>query len=96
MSDNKIMPWIDELEGAAATNFPARRDEIAAMMAEAAELVRKAEELRGKARGPVSFCVADRDTGAEIEVAAGRDFPVNPQIKGAIKSMQGVVMVEEV
>jgi len=49
MSDNKIMPWIDELEGAAATNFPARRDEIAAMMAEAAELVRKADELRGKA-----------------------------------------------
>ena len=49
MSDNKIMPWIDELEGAAATDFPARRDEIAAMMAEAAELVRKAEELRGKA-----------------------------------------------
>ena len=38
MSDNKIMPWIDELEGAAATDFPARRDEIAAMMAEAAEL----------------------------------------------------------
>ena len=32
MSDNKIMPWIDELEGAAATDFPARRDEIAAMM----------------------------------------------------------------
>ena len=27
MSDNKIMPWIDELEGAAATDFPARRDE---------------------------------------------------------------------
>ena len=49
MSDNKIMPWIDELEGAAATDFPARRDEIAAMMAEAAELVCKAEELRGKA-----------------------------------------------
>ncbi len=24
MSDNKIMPWIDELEGAAATDFPAR------------------------------------------------------------------------
>ncbi|MBV6831310.1 stable inheritance protein KleA [Xanthomonas euvesicatoria] len=49
MSNTKIMPWIDELEGAAATNFPARRDEIAALLTEAAELVRKAEELRGKA-----------------------------------------------
>ena len=28
MSDNKIMPWIDELEGAAATDFPARRDGV--------------------------------------------------------------------
>jgi hypothetical protein len=46
MSKNKIMPWIDELEGAAATDFPARRDEIAATMAEAAELVRKAETAR--------------------------------------------------
>jgi DNA polymerase-3 subunit alpha len=71
-------------------------DTVAAVGSVAALLQRMAEELRGKARGPVSFCVADRDTGAEIEVAAGRDFPVNPQIKGAIKSMQGVVMVEEV
>ncbi len=49
MSDNKITPWIDELEGAAATDFPARRDAIAALLAEAAELVCTAEELRGMA-----------------------------------------------
>ncbi len=49
MSDNKIMHWIGELEGAAATDFPGRRDEIAGRRAEADELVCKAEELRGKA-----------------------------------------------
>lgn len=48
MSD-KVMPWIDELPNVAATNFPARRDEIAELMSKAAELVRQAEELRAKA-----------------------------------------------
>jgi hypothetical protein len=46
---SKIMPWIDELPEAAKTDFPARRDGIVAMLDEAAELVRKAEELRAKA-----------------------------------------------
>ena len=40
---SKIMPWIDELPEAAKTDFPARRDGIAAMLDEAAE------ELRAKA-----------------------------------------------
>jgi DNA polymerase-3 subunit alpha len=59
-------------------------------------LARMAEEIKTRARGPVSFCVADRATGAEVEIATGRDYPVNPQIKGAIKSLAGVVLVEEV
>lgn len=46
---NKVMAWIDELPGVAGTEFPAKRDEIAELMAEAAELTRKADELRAKA-----------------------------------------------
>lgn len=45
----KIMPWIDAMLGVGATDFQAQRDEIAAMMDEAAELARKAEALRAKA-----------------------------------------------
>ena len=48
-----------------------------------------------RARGPITFCIADPETGREIDIAAGADFPVNPQIKGALKSLQGVVMVED-
>ena len=60
-------------------------------------LARMAAEMKGRAKpGAISFLVADRDTGAEVEISAGREFPVNPQIKGAIKSMQGVALVEEV
>ncbi len=59
-------------------------------------LLRMADELKTRTKGAVSFCITDRDSGAEIDVATGRDFPINPQIKGAIKSLSGVVMVEEV
>ena len=45
--------------------------------------------------GPVSFCLLDRDLPGEVEVATGREFPVTPQVKGAIKSLNGVVTVEE-
>ena len=43
MSKNKIMPWVDALPNVEATDFQARRDQIEATMAEAAELVKQAE-----------------------------------------------------
>jgi DNA polymerase-3 subunit alpha len=72
-------------------------DSETAIASVAGLLFRIAEEQRAaKARGPVRFCIADPATGAEVEVATGRDFPLNPQIKGAIKSIPGVALVEEV
>ncbi|MEQ9260431.1 MAG: DNA polymerase III subunit alpha [Roseovarius sp.] len=47
-------------------------------------------------RGPIYFCLLDQGLPGEVEIAAGRDYPVSPQIKGALKSLGGVVMVEEV
>lgn len=49
MKYERIMPWVDELPGVQATEFPTRRDAIAELLSEAAELVRKADELRAKA-----------------------------------------------
>ena len=49
MSANKIMPWVDALPNVKATDFQNRRDEIEALLSRAAELVKQAEELRGKA-----------------------------------------------
>ena len=71
-------------------------EDEAAVASVAALLARMVEEAKIRSRGPVSFCIADRETGEEVEIAAGQDFPVNPQIKGAIKAMGGVVLVEEV
>ena len=47
------------------------------------------------ARGPVTMCLIDPTLPGEIEMELGTDFPVTPQIKGAIKSLSGVLDVEE-
>ncbi|PTE17570.1 DNA polymerase III subunit alpha [Phaeovulum veldkampii] len=67
-----------------------------AVGAVASLLARLAEEARVRSRGPITFCVIDRDRGAEYEIVAGREFPVNPQVKGALRALRGVAMVEEI
>jgi DNA polymerase-3 subunit alpha len=47
-------------------------------------------------RGPVYFCLMNSDLPGEVELDLGQDFPVNPQIKGALRSLSGVIEVEEV
>ncbi|WP_284162818.1 DNA polymerase III subunit alpha [Frigidibacter sp. SD6-1] len=82
---------------AVSTGLRVHVDTAEAVASVAGLLSRMAAEMKGRAKpGAISFVVADRETGAEVEVSAGRDFPVNPQIKGAIKSMEGVALVEEV
>jgi len=48
------------------------------------------------ARGPILFCISDPTRGREYDVRIGRDLPVTPQVKGAIKAISGVVAVEDV
>jgi len=47
-------------------------------------------------RGPVQFCLMDPSLPGEVEVDLGMEFPVTPQIKGAIRSLGGVLEVEEI
>jgi len=47
-------------------------------------------------RGPIYFCLMNDDLPGEVEIDLGDDFPVNPQIKGALRSLGGVIEVEEV
>ncbi|GAA6208580.1 DNA polymerase III subunit alpha [Cognatishimia sp. WU-CL00825] len=46
-------------------------------------------------RGPVMFSLMDPELPGEVEMDVGTQFPVNPQIKGAIKSLPGVMAVED-
>jgi DNA polymerase III subunit alpha len=59
-------------------------------------LSRMAREAARAARGPIHLCLMHPDLPGEVELVLGEDFPVSPQIKGALRSMEGVVTVEEV
>jgi len=45
-------------------------------------------------RGPITFTIDDPELG-EIDVELDSEFPVNPQIKGALRSLSGVIEVLE-
>ncbi|WP_408633684.1 hypothetical protein [Pseudorhodobacter aquimaris] len=42
------------------------------------------------------ICVPDTATGQEIDLELPAEYPISPQIKGALKAVGGVVMVEEI
>ena len=51
---------------------------------------------RGPNCGPVYFCLMDPTLPGEVEIDAGVEIAVTPQIKGALRSLNGVIEVEEV
>ncbi|WP_296474201.1 DNA polymerase III subunit alpha [Roseinatronobacter sp.] len=60
-----------------------------------AALLARYKEGPARARGPLWFCVTDITHGQEYDIDTGQMFAITPQIKGAVKSLGGVVMVEE-
>ncbi|MCL6285946.1 DNA polymerase III subunit alpha [Ruegeria sp. 2012CJ41-6] len=54
-----------------------------------------AEAARNAGKGPIQLCLIASGLPGDVEMDLGRDFPINPQIKGAIKSLEGVLSVEE-
>jgi DNA polymerase-3 subunit alpha len=65
-----------------------------AAVSQVLEGARKAATQAG--RGPVHLCLMDPALPGEVEVDLGAEFPVTPQIKGAIRSLNGVMEVEEI
>ncbi|MEM7471209.1 MAG: DNA polymerase III subunit alpha [Pseudomonadota bacterium] len=62
----------------------------------ASVLERSGADKTIRARGPVSLCLMNPELPGEVEVDLGAQFAINPKVKGAIKSLGGVVMVEEI
>jgi DNA polymerase-3 subunit alpha len=71
-------------------------DQASAVTSVAALLEKATAEAKTHARGPVQLCLMAPDLPGEVEISLGERFHVNPQIKGAIKSLGGVVTVEDV
>ncbi|PWJ21942.1 DNA polymerase III subunit alpha [Jannaschia seohaensis] len=59
-------------------------------------LERVSSETKARGRGPVHLCLLGEDLPGEVEMLLPGEYPVNPQIKGALRSLPGVAMVEEV
>jgi DNA polymerase-3 subunit alpha len=55
----------------------------------------EARPRKGRRGGPVEIVLSDPDLGAEIELTAPGDYAVTPAMRGAIKAIEGVMMVEE-
>ncbi len=53
------------------------------------------ETVKNGAKGPITFCLMDPALPGEVELDLGDQFPVSPQVKSALKSLEGVLMVEE-
>jgi len=62
----------------------------------ASVLTRAADQMPKAGRGPIRICCLNAPgLPGEVDVALDREFPVTPEIKGAIKSLGGVLEVEE-
>ena len=70
-------------------------DAVEAVGPVASLLQRARNESSARGRGPVQLCLMAPDLPGEVDMELPDEFPVNPQIKGAIKSLPGVMMVEE-
>ena len=68
----------------------------ATVPAVASVLEQSAKEIKSGAKGPIYFCLMDPALPGEVEIDTGCEFPVTPQVKGAIKSLGGVLEVQEV
>ncbi|MEO1557038.1 MAG: DNA polymerase III subunit alpha, partial [Pseudomonadota bacterium] len=71
-------------------------DAPAALSSVADVLDGAAQVAKGAGRGPITVCLMDDSLPGEVEMDLGAEFPVTPQIKGAIKSLSGVIEVQDV
>ncbi len=90
-----VQPIDDVVADVGATGLKVFVETAEAIPLVASVLRGAADVATQKGRGPISFCLLDQDLPGEVEIDAGAEFPVSPKIKGAIKSLSGVVMVEE-
>ncbi|SDX22989.1 DNA polymerase III subunit alpha [Roseicitreum antarcticum] len=69
----------------------------AGAIAAVARLLDGARIANRRQRGaPVHFCVHDVAGGQHVDVSVGEDYAITPQIKGAVRVIEGVSLVEDV
>ena len=88
------MPADSVVSGAGGLGLKVHLDREEAVFAVKSLLDRMAT---GKSRpGPLAFCIFDPEGAREIEVDTGQRYPLTPEIKAALKTLDGVLEVEEI
>jgi DNA polymerase-3 subunit alpha len=54
-----------------------------------------AANIKSGPKGPILFTLLHPELPGEVNMDTGVEYPLNPQIKGAIKSLNGVLQVED-
>jgi DNA polymerase-3 subunit alpha len=85
----------DMVADAGAAGLKIFCDEVNAVSTVNELLTRVTEEAKQRPRGIVSFCLMAPDLPGEVDIDVNKPFHITPEIKGAIKSLDGVVMVED-
>ncbi|MGB1034906.1 MAG: DNA polymerase III subunit alpha, partial [Primorskyibacter sp.] len=71
-------------------------EDAAALPSIASILTRAAEHLPKVPKGPVRLCLIHTDLPGEVEMTVPTPFPVTPEVRGAVKALNGVLAVEEI
>ncbi|MFN3937854.1 MAG: DNA polymerase III subunit alpha [Gemmobacter sp.] len=90
-----VQPVEAVADKAAPTGLRVHLESGAAAASVAAVLARICETAARVPEAPVIVCIADPGSGREIDIELPRSYPVNPQVKGALKAVTGVLAVEE-
>jgi len=90
-----VVPLDGAIADAGATGLRIFIDNLDSVPSVASVLQQAAGTSKRGGKGPIYFCLLNADLPGEVEIDIGQEFPVTPQIKGAIKSLGGVLQVEE-
>ncbi len=71
-------------------------DNVSALSPVASLLERARETAKNVRPGSVTLCLLDPTLPGEVDLDLGQEFVLNPQIKGALKSLPGVLDIEEI
>ena len=86
-----VIPIDSEVAGAAAKGLTVYVNDEIAMPSLASLLARDAKG----ARGPINLILIDPNLPGDVEISLPGNYPMSPQVKSALKSIAGVVTVEE-
>ena len=90
-----VQPMDGAVAQAGASGLRVYLDNTSAIDSVATVLREAIRATKNGAKGPISFCLLNESLPGEVDMELGQNFPVTPQIKGALKSLEGVLMVED-